>query len=247
MNNCCDESFQDGGVINNTQIINPEIIGGILKGVTLQGGVTLDDVTAMVLANRLCPLLSNCILEAVEGAALANLTLVNPSIKGQVTLDLDAVASIANALSEKITQIVDDFLTGGTFCCLHLEGAEINNSHGVNNVWTNTTLNGDTVINGNLNLDNEAIGNLCQSLGPCIDARVGGTSVITDGTTILGDGTQDNPIRANQTEETDPAFLPPTTTGTELPTTIIGNRTQLLGRPDAFIRQGDYVLPVWKV
>jgi hypothetical protein len=301
MNNCCENAYQDGGTINQPQILDPEIIGGVLKGVTLNGGVTLDDTTASLLANRLCPILHDCILEAVEGATLTGMTLTNTQLKGAVmmdeaainsvitnictgmkdciitavqdnplkglevedlkvlglsvtgpvSLDLDAANAIGDALAQKITDVVNDALTSGKLCCLHIEGAEINNSHGTNNTWTNTTLNGDTTINGNLTLDAEAIGNLCSALQPCIDARFEELlntrgRVVTDRETILGNGTDDDPLRANLETDFDERLLPAVTTQTELPTTIVGGRDQLLGKPDYYVRIGKHIIPAWK-
>lgn len=396
MNNCCENAYQDGGTINQPQILDPEILGGVLKGVTLNDGVTLDDTTASQLATRLCPILHNCILEAVEGATLTGMDLINtqlkgtvsmdadataaviagicsgmkdciigavqdnllkglqvedlkvaglsvtgpvsldldasrtiatqisehldsyilsvltagvidsirlsnasidglglkgsvslddtaaqsivdgicskltdcvldivknnsheglklvaPDISGAVKLDLDAANAIGEALAQKITDVVNDALTSGKLCCLHIEGAEINNSYGTNNTWTNTTLNGDTVINGNLNLDNEAIGNLCVSLQSCIDSRFEELlntrgRVVTDKETILGKGTDDDPLRANLETDIDERLLPAATTQTELPTTIVGGRDQLLGKPDYYVRIGKHIIPAWK-
>lgn len=396
MNNCCENAYQDGGTINQPQILDPEILGGVLKGVTLNDGVTLDDTTASQLAERLCPILHDCILEAVEGATLTGMNLINtqlkgtvamdadavssvitsicvgmkdciitavqdnllkglevedlkvqglsvtgpvsldldaartvatqvsehldsyilsvlttgviesirlanasidglnlkgsvslddtaaqsivdgicekmgdcivnvvkdttftglklvaPDISGNVKLDLDAANAIGEALAQKITDVVNDALTSGKLCCLHIEGAEINNSHGTNNTWTNTTLNGDTTINGNLTLDAEAIGNLCMALQPCIDERFEELlntrgRVVTDKETILGKGTDDDPLRANLDTDIDERLLPVATTQTELPTTIVGGRDQLLGRPDYYVRIGKHILPAWK-
>lgn len=396
MNNCCENAYQDGGTINQPQILDPEIIGGVLKGVTLNDGVTLDDTTASQLATRLCPLLNDCILEAVEGATLTGMKLIDTQLKGTVAMDADAISSVINnicsgmkdciitavqdnvlkglevegmkvtglsvtgsvtldldaskaiasavsqhldsyvlsvltagvidairlsnasidglnlkgsvslddtaaqsivdgicskltdcvldivknnsheglklvapdisgavkldldaanaigeALAQKITDVVNDALTSGKLCCLHIEGAEINNSHGTNNTWTNTTLNGDTTINGNLTLDADAIANLCSSLQPCIDARFEELlntrgRVVTDKETILGKGTDDDPLRANLETDIDERLLPAVTTQTELPTTIVGGRDQLLGKPDYYIRIGKHILPAWK-
>lgn len=396
MNNCCENAYQDGGTINQPQILDPKIISGVLKGVTLNGGVTLDDTTASQLANRLCPILHGCILEAVEGATLTGMTLINTQLKGAVmmdadainsvisnicvgmkdciitavqdnlltglevdgmkvtglsvtgavTLDLDASKAIASAVSQhldnyvlsvltagiidairlsnasidglnlkgsvslddtaaqsivggicskltacvldivknnsheglkliapdisgavkldqdaanaigkalaqKITDVVNDALTSGKLCCLHIEGAEINNSHGTNNTWTNTMLSGDTVINGNLTLGADAIGNLCTALHPCIDARFEELlntrgRVVTDKETILGKGTDDDPLRANLEMGIDERLLPAVTTQTELPTTIVGGRDQLLGKPDYYVRIGKHIIPAWK-
>ena len=46
--------------------------------------------------------------------------------------------------------------------------------------------------------------------------------------------------------DVDSRLLPQPTTADELPTTIIGDRTQLLGKPDYFIRVGEHILPAWK-
>lgn len=396
MNNCCENAYQDGGTINQPKILDPEVIGGVLRGVTLNGGVTLDDTTAIQLAERLCPALHDCILEAVGGATLTGMTLINtqlkggvtmdsdtitavvtsicgemkdciidavqdnalegvevgglevdglsvagsvtldqdassaiaaavsghldsyvlsvvvkgvidaiqlsdasingldlkgsvslddtaaqsivdgicdklgdcivnavkdttftgfklvaPDISGAVSLDLDAADAIGEALSEKITSVVNDALTSGTLCCLHIEGAEINNSSGSGNTWTDTKLDGDTIIAGNLTLDAEAVGKLCVLMQPCVDDRFEELlntrgRVVTDKDTILGSGTDDDPLRANLDTEIDERLLPEVTTQAELPTTIVGGRDQLLGKPDNFVRIGGYIIPAWK-
>lgn len=396
MNNCCDSSYQDGGTINEPQILNPEIVGGILKGVELAGGVTLDDSTATALVERLCPLLNDCILNTVDGSNLSDMVLSNTTLKGAVTLDSEAVKavvsgicseltdciikavqsnvidgikltkaeidglslrgsvttdtdaalsiatavadhlddhirqvvlsstldaiklssaeinglslsgsvtldeaasksivdgictnlkdcilntlkgstldsltlesptikgalkfdkdasdSIGAAIGDKVSDMVNEALTSGKLCCMVIDGAEINNSHGTNNTWTDTVLNGNTTINGTLTLGPDAIGNLCSSLQKCIDERFiemmkDRGRVVTDKDTILGNGTEDDPLRTSIDTEVDERLLPAETTQSELPTTIIGSRDKLLGKPDYFIRIGKHVLPAWK-
>ena len=395
MNNCCDNTYVDGGTINNPQIINPDIIGGILNNVTMTGGVTLDDATITSLVNQLCPALDSCVLQIVDGAELSNMkledtsltgtltmddevakaivnricaylddcvinivqtnvlegvelktpTIINGVVKGTTTLDadaaqslangikqylsdyikevvldgvldgiklanasidgaalrgnitldaaareslanelcssltqciidavennrltgvelespnitgmptlsLDAVEAIGNALKDKIQDAVNEALTSGTLCCLHIEGAEINNSHGQNNTWTDTTLNGTTNINGSLSLDAEAIASLCLQMQPCIDARFielwnQRGRVVADQVTIVGNGTDEHPLKVNADTDIDPRLLPEVTTETGLPTTIIGDRTQLMGKPDTYVRIGDFIIPAF--
>lgn len=396
MNNCCDSSYQEGGVIDSPKILDPEIVGGILKGVALEGGVTLDDATASALTERLCPLLNDCILNTVDGSNLSDMVLSNTTLKGAVTLDSDAVKSVVSgicseltdciikavqsnvidgikltkaeidglslrgavttdtdaalslatavadhlddhirqvvlsstldaiklssaeinglnlsgsvtldeaasksivagicanlkdcilntlkgstldgltlesptikgalkfdkdasdsigeAIGDKVSDLVNEALTSGKLCCLVIDGAEINNSHGTGNTWTDTILSGNTTINGTLTLGPEAIGNLCSSLQSCIDERFKELMnergrVVTDKDTILGNGTDDDPLRANTDTEIDSRLLPAETTKTELPTTIVGSRDKLLGGPDYFIRIGKHILPAWK-
>lgn len=396
MNNCCDNAYQDGGTINEPQILNPEVIGGILKGVALQDGVKLDELTAIDLASQLCPKLQECILQAIDGQSFKDLTLENttfrgsmsfdtesavdvvnaicqhmadcvigiikdnvidavrltnlsvdklgvtggitldadsakavadavaqyldehirsvvlggvldsiklanasiaglaltggvtldataakslvealcpemdkcitdalkanvltgltidaPKISGAVELDEDAGTAIAEAIQGKVKELVDAALTDGTLCCLHLKGATIDNSEGSNNTWTDTTLAGTTTVTGELILGESAIADLCRSLTPCIDARFKELMndlgrVYTDGKTITGNGTEDKPLSVLFDTDVDSRLLPQPTTADELPTTIIGDRTQLLGKPDYFIRVGEHILPAWK-
>nr|UVX64210.1 MAG: hypothetical protein [Bacteriophage sp.] len=396
MNNCCDNAYQDGGTINEPQILNPEVIGGILKGVALQDGVKLDELTAIDLASQLCPKLQECILQAIDGQSFKDLTLENttfrgsmsfdtesavdvvnaicqhmtdcvigiikdnvidavrltnlsvdklgvtggitldadsakavadavaqyldehirsvvlggvldsiklanasiaglaltggvtldataakslvealcpemdkcitdalkanvltgltidaPKISGAVELDEDAGTAIAEAIQGKVKELVNAALTDGTLCCLHLKGATIDNSEGSNNTWTDTTLAGTTTVTGELILGESAIADLCRSLTPCIDARFKELMndlgrVYTDGKTITGNGTEDKPLSVLFDTDVDSRLLPQPTTADELPTTIIGDRTQLLGKPDYFIRVGEHILPAWK-
>ena len=234
------------GVLDAIKLSNASI-----NGLDLKGGVTLDATAAESIVEGICDKLTDCVLRIIQNNQLVNPQLNSPNIEGAVGLDLDARESIASALAERLTDIVNEALTSGKLCCLHIEGAEINNSHGTNNTWTNTTLNGDTTINGNLTLDADAIANLCTSLQPCIDDRFEELlntrgRVVTDKDTILGNGTDEDPLRTNLDTDIDARLLPAVTTQTELPTTIVGGRDQLLGKPDYYVRIGKHIIPAWK-
>lgn len=234
------------GVIDAISLSNAKV-----SGLDLTGAVTLDETAAVDIVKAICPKLHDCIISAVKGEVLTGLTIDAPTISGKVKLDLDAAASIATALDSKISEMVNNALTNGTLCCLHIKGATIDNSDGKNNTWTDTTLYGDTNINGNLKLGADAIGDLCVSLQPCIDDRFTKLlntrgRVTADQKTIVGKGTDEDPLRTNIVTDIDGRLLPAVTTQTELPTTIIGGRDQLLGKPDYYIRIGDHIIPAWK-
>ena len=125
MNNCCENAYQDGGTINQPQILDPEIIGGVLKGVTLNDGVTLDDTTASQLANRLCPILHDCILEAVEGATLTGMTLINTQLKGTVGMDADATAAVIANICDGLTDCIVNAVQENTLKNLAVEGLQV--------------------------------------------------------------------------------------------------------------------------
>ena len=195
--------------------------------------------------------MDKCITDALKANVLTGLTIDAPKISGAVELDEDAGTAIAEAIQGKVKELVDAALTDGTLCCLHLKGATIDNSEGSNNTWTDTTLAGTTTVTGELILGESAIADLCRSLTPCIDARFKELMndlgrVYTDGKTITGNGTEDKPLSVLFDTDVDSRLLPQPTTADELPTTIIGDRTQLLGKPDYFIRVGEHILPAWK-
>lgn len=298
MNNCCDNSYQEGGTITQPQIISGTLINSMLVNAQLTGGITLDDGVKISLVNQLCPLLNNCILQIIDGSELSDLKINNtivdsavvrgtvtldatakaslaselcqslttciidtvtsntltgvileaPNITGTPVLSADAVNAIADSLTDKLVELVMAALTDNTLCCLNINGAEISNSTGENNNFNTTTLSGDTNINGNINLSTSAASDLCFQMMPCIDDRVteilntNGT-VITDNDTILGNGAIDHPLHVNLDTDIDSRLLPVETTDTDLPTTIIGGRDKLMGRPDGFVRIGAYLLP----
>lgn len=68
-----------------------------------------------------------------------------------------------------------------------------------------------------------------------------GGQVVTDGTTVGGNGTTGDPLHV----VIDTALAPNTVTGQELPTTLYGSRTAMLGEPAAWISLGGYVIPVY--
>lgn len=235
-----------GGMLDSIKLANASI-----AGLALTGGVTLDATAAKSLVEALCPEMDKCITDALKANVLTGLTIDAPKISGAVKLDEDAGTAIAEAIQGKVKELVDAALTDGTLCCLHLKGATIDNSGGSNNTWTNTTLAGNTTVTGELILGESAIADLCRSLTPCIDARFKELMndlgrVYTDGKTITGNGTEDKPLSVLFDTDVDSRLLPQPTTADELPTTIIGNRTQLLGKPDYFIRVGEHILPAWK-
>ena len=235
-----------GGVLDSIKLANASI-----AGLALTGGVTLDATAAKSLVEALCPEMDKCITDALKANVLTGLTIDAPKISGAVELDEDAGTAIAEAIQGKVKELVDAALTDGTLCCLHLKGATIDNSEGSNNTWTDTTLAGTTTVTGELILGESAIADLCRSLTPCIDARFKELMndlgrVYTDGKTITGNGTEDKPLSVLFDTDVDSRLLPQPTTADELPTTIIGDRTQLLGKPDYFIRVGEHILPAWK-
>lgn len=235
-----------GGVLDSIKLANASI-----AGLALTGGVTLDATAAKSLVEALCPEMDKCITDALKANVLTGLTIDAPKISGAVELDEDAGTAIAEAIQGKVKELVDAALTDGTLCCLHLKGATIDNSEGSNNTWTDTTLAGTTTVTGELILGESAIADLCRSLTPCIDARFKELMndlgrVYTDGKTITGNGTEDKPLSVLFDTDVDSRLLPRPTTADELPTTIIGDRTQLLGKPDYFIRVGEHILPAWK-
>lgn len=235
-----------GGVLDSIKLANASI-----AGLALTGGVTLDATAAKSLVEALCPEMDKCITDALKANVLTGLTIDAPKISGAVELDEDAGTAIAEAIQGKVKELVDAALTDGTLCCLHLKGATIDNSEGSNNTWTDTTLAGTTTVTGELILGESAIADLCRSLTPCIDARFKELMndlgpVYTDGKTITGNGTEDKPLSVLFDTDVDSRLLPHPTTADELPTTIIGDRTQLLGKPDYFIRVGEHILPAWK-
>lgn len=235
-----------GGVLDSIKMANASI-----AGLALTGGVTLDATAAKSLVEALCPEMDKCITDALKANVLTGLTIDAPKISGAVELDEDAGTAIAEAIQGKVKELVDAALTDGTLCCLHLKGATIDNSEGSNNTWTDTTLAGTTTVTGELILGESAIADLCRSLTPCIDARFKELMndlgrVYTDGKTITGNGTEDKPLSVLFDTDVDSRLLPQPTTADELPTTIIGDRTQLLGKPDYFIRVGEHILPAWK-
>lgn len=235
-----------GGVLDSIKLANASI-----AGLALTGGVTLDATAAKSLVEALCPEMDKCITDALKANVLTGLTIDAPKISGAVELDEDAGTAIAEAIQGKVKELVDAALTDGTLCCLHLKGATIDNSEGSNNTWTDTTLAGTTTVTGELILGESAIADLCRSLTPCIDARFKELMndlgrVYTDGKTITGNGTEDKPLSVLFDTDVDSRLLPQPTTADELPTTIIGGRTQLLGKPDYFIRVGEHILPAWK-
>nr|DAT55492.1 MAG TPA: hypothetical protein [Caudoviricetes sp.] len=235
-----------GGVLDSIKLANASI-----AGLALTGGVTLDATAAKSLVEALCPEMGKCITDALKANVLTGLTIDAPKISGAVELDEDAGTAIAEAIQGKVKELVDAALTDGTLCCLHLKGATIDNSEGSNNTWTDTTLAGTTTVTGELILGESAIADLCRSLTPCIDARFKELMndlgrVYTDGKTITGNGTEDKPLSVLFDTDVDSRLLPQPTTADELPTTIIGDRTQLLGKPDYFIRVGEHILPAWK-
>lgn len=235
-----------GGVLDSIKLANASI-----AGLALTGGVTLDATAAKSLVEALCPEMDKCITDALKANVLTGLTIDAPKFSGAVELDEDAGTAIAEAIQGKVKELVDAALTDGTLCCLHLKGATIDNSEGSNNTWTDTTLAGTTTVTGELILGESAIADLCRSLTPCIDARFKELMndlgrVYTDGKTITGNGTEDKPLSVLFDTDVDSRLLPQPTTADELPTTIIGDRTQLLGKPDYFIRVGEHILPAWK-
>lgn len=235
-----------GGVLDSIKLANASI-----AGLALTGGVTLDATAAKSLVEALCPEMDKCITDALKANVLTGLTIDAPKISGAVELDEDAGTAIAEAIQGKVKELVDAALTDGTLCCLHLKGATVDNSEGSNNTWTDTTLAGTTTVTGELILGESAIADLCRSLTPCIDARFKELMndlgrVYTDGKTITGNGTEDKPLSVLFDTDVDSRLLPQPTTADELPTTIIGDRTQLLGKPDYFIRVGEHILPAWK-
>lgn len=197
-----------------------------LDGITitnaiLNGGLTMDqDVKKAI---------TDLVQAYFKANGLSGITLKGPSIDGAITLDDDALNGLLASLGEGINKLVADevnaALTDGIICCIHISGAQIDKSKGSNNTWTDTTLNGTTHIDGELVLGDEALGNLCSQLQTCIRTAIEEWLKLT-------------PVAA--------ADQPATTIQDELPTSIIGGRDALLGKPDGFIRIGDWQIPAWK-
>lgn len=141
-NNCCPTEFIVGGTFVDVTLLRPDIMGGTLTGVTLKGGVTLDDATKIDLADQLCPALSSCIQAAVDGGSFTGITLqdsvlmlsklINATLEGTVTLDAAAATSIATAICQDLRDCV----------IAHVENNAINGMNVTAAILTNTQLLG---------------------------------------------------------------------------------------------------------
>lgn len=302
MDNCCDPSRIEGGVINDSTINNP-----VINTPTINGTITLDMAAINSLIDQMCPMLEACVAGHINGKEFSNVTLnastveystiVGPAITGTVGLDATAATSIYNAIEPKIEELVDGKIDDITI--ESIGGIAATNGQGTNTTLTNPTLAGVVTITGEVVGTQAARDSLCAILNPCIaaaaedavdaalpglkaelpptsvvksfsvdlpqealvlrtDLNSGGTvteqvwqvgldeltqlfRVVVDGDTIVGDGTVDNPLKLNITEEAVPA----PTLNVEIPTSIIGGRDMLLGRPDRVLKLGGWLIPVY--
>lgn len=195
--------------------------GIVITNATLNGGMTMDQNVQKAI--------TDLVETYFKVNGLSGITLKGPSIDGAITLDDNALNGLLASLDDGIKKLVADevnaALTEGTICCIHIKGAQIDKSSGSNNTFTDTTLNGTTHIDGELVLGDEVLGNLCAQLQTCIRTAIEEWLKLT-------------PVAA--------ADQPATTIQDELPTSIIGGRDALLGKPDGFIRIGDWQIPAWK-
>lgn len=126
-NNCCDTQIIDGGTILQPTITDPIITGGTWTGGRLEGGVTFDEATSVAVASQVCAYLQECILQAINGSTLADVTLNNPvindaqlrnavieslTINGNIQLDDTAKTLLASQITEALKPNLEAWIQG---------------------------------------------------------------------------------------------------------------------------------------
>jgi uncharacterized protein YjbI with pentapeptide repeats len=137
-NNCTATTYVDGGTWIDTTLVNPTATGARLNNTSLTGGVTLDNATAVSVAQQICDSLKSCIQSAVDNGVFTGVTLhtatlqaaslINAQLSGAIALDAAASSTLAAALCEDLGPCITSTVQTAALSALDATNANLTNA-----------------------------------------------------------------------------------------------------------------------
>lgn len=249
----CIKGHIDGGTFANVTLNNSTLVDTSITRPSINGQIVFDTTAVDSVLNAVKTPITEIIdnkISALSITALggiadtngtgSNTTLVNPTLSGEVKLSGEIIAtqtakeSLCDVLSPCITEAATVAASAlVTNLIADLPPSSVVNAFGVDVVQKALILN-TTLQSGGASTPQDWKVSLS-------DLGAGALTINVDGTTITGNGTTAEPLKLNITEQANPA----PTLGVELPTSIIGGRTLILGTPDKMLKLGNWLIPVY--
>lgn len=249
----CVKSHIDGETFTNVTLNNSTLIDTSITRPSINGQIVFDatagDSVLNVIKAPITEIIDNKIsdiaitdiggIAAINGTG-SNTTLVDPTLSGEVKLNGEIIAtqSAKESLCEVLSPCITEAATAAANALAPsliatLPPSSIVNSFAVDVIQKALVLS-TTLQSGGTTTEQDWQVSLS-------DLGVGAITINVDGTTITGDGTTNAPLKLNVVEQDHPV----PTLGVELPTSIIGGRTSLLGAPDKVLKLGNWLIPVY--